>query len=129
VGLRLTTQERRIVVALGTALIVGGIVKLLWRPAPGADATGSDPLPVASGRSLVDVNAATEEELVSLPGVGPVIASRIVAYRDQHGPYQTAADLMAVRGLGPKSVALMESLLTVVPPSPLDTAVGPGLDR
>ena len=115
--------------ALGTALMVGGGVKALWRPGAEGDATESRHPPVPARPRVVNVNVATEAELVSLPGVGPTIASRIVAYREQQGPYESVADLTAVRGLGPKSVALLGSLVTVAPSSPLDTTVGPGLDR
>jgi competence protein ComEA len=46
----------------------------------------------------LDVNTATSAELLGLPGVGPVLAQRIVAAR----PYQTADDLRKVKGIGPK---------------------------
>jgi competence protein ComEA len=46
----------------------------------------------------LDVNAASEQELDSLPGIGPVLARRIVAAR----PFNSADDLRRVRGIGPK---------------------------
>lgn len=52
------------------------------------------------GQSL-DVNTATAEELVQLPGVGPSLAQRIIDYRQQNGPFQTLDDLQNVPGLGP----------------------------
>jgi competence protein ComEA len=55
---------------------------------------------LADGQTL-DVNTATPEELVQLPGVGPSLAQRIVDYREQNGPFQTVDDLQNVPGIGP----------------------------
>jgi competence protein ComEA len=55
---------------------------------------------LAAGQTL-DVNTASAEELVQLPGVGPSLAQRIVDYRQQNGPFQTVDDLQNVPGIGP----------------------------
>ena len=49
----------------------------------------------------LDLNTATAQELEALPGIGPVLARRIVEYRDRFGPFQKVEDLLAVRGIGP----------------------------
>jgi len=49
----------------------------------------------------LDLNTATAQELEALPGIGPVLARRIVEYRDRYGPFQKVEDLLAVRGIGP----------------------------
>ena len=65
---------------------------------------------VAEG--LVDVNRGTAAELEALPGVGPVLAERIFAYREQHGPFETVEDLLDVPGIGEgKLAALREALI------------------
>ena len=61
---------------------------------------GSSRHKLATGQSL-DVNTASAEELVQLPGVGPSLAQRIVDYRQQNGPFQTVDDLQNVPGIGP----------------------------
>jgi competence protein ComEA len=53
----------------------------------------------------VRVNHATAAELQSLPGVGPVLAQRIVAFRTAHGPLRSAADLERVQGIGTRTAA------------------------
>jgi len=53
----------------------------------------------------VDLNHATALELESLPGIGPVLASRIVVDRDEHGPFRGIDDLQRVKGVGPAIVA------------------------
>ncbi|MBV8082849.1 MAG: helix-hairpin-helix domain-containing protein [Candidatus Eremiobacteraeota bacterium] len=55
---------------------------------------------LADGQTL-DVNSASAQELVQLPGVGPSLAQRIVDYREQNGPFQTVDDLQNVPGIGP----------------------------
>ncbi|MEW1819732.1 helix-hairpin-helix domain-containing protein [Arthrobacter sp. NPDC080031] len=75
--------------------------------APTAGGTGAG----TSASGKVNLNTATAEELDTLPKVGPVLAKRIVEWRQQHGPFASVEDLDAVDGVGPK---LMESLLPLV---------------
>jgi competence protein ComEA len=49
----------------------------------------------------ININTATQEELEFLPGIGPVIAGRIIEYRQFYGPYQFIEDLQKVEGIGP----------------------------
>jgi competence ComEA-like helix-hairpin-helix protein len=75
--------------------------------APRATATAGD--------GLVDINRAGPDELERLPGIGPAIARRIVAHRDSAGPFHTAEDLLAVRGIGPATLARLLPYLRHVP--------------
>ena len=52
---------------------------------------------------LIDLNKASAEQLVALPGVGPAIAKRIVDFREKNGPFKRVEDLLKVRGVGEKS--------------------------
>ena len=52
----------------------------------------------------VDLNRADAETLTTLPGIGPVLAARIVAYRDSAGPFPDLASLQIVPGVGPATV-------------------------
>jgi competence ComEA-like helix-hairpin-helix protein len=52
----------------------------------------------------MDVNRASAGDLALLPGIGPSLAQRIVAYRDQHGPFPAPEALLAVRGIGQKTL-------------------------
>lgn len=55
----------------------------------------------------VDVNTATADQLLSLPGVGPSTAQKIVDFRQQHGPFKTVDDLLDVPSIGEKKLEKM----------------------
>ena len=63
--------------------------------------------------ALVDINSATASEMVALPGVGPVLSERIVAYRQANGRFERADQLMAVAGIGPATYEAIRDLVTV----------------
>lgn len=69
--------------------------------------------PAAGGYGAVDVNRAGVAELTALPGIGPVLAARIVAYRDSAGPFRTLSDLMAVSGIGPAILARVADRVSI----------------
>ena len=121
----LTPAERRgaLVVVLLLAL---GAARDLWRAAhpvlrrfePRAAGAPAAPVPPAAGGvarpeatagdaprngsagARLDLNRAGVEELDALPGIGPVLARRIVEHRQLHGPFRRPEDLLAVRGIG-----------------------------
>ncbi len=66
-------------------------------PSAGPEATGSAPAPGDS----VDLNTATVEQLDALPGVGPVTAAAIIAWRDANGSFTNVDQLADVDGIGP----------------------------
>jgi comEA protein len=62
-----------------------------------------------SAIKLIDVNSANLAQLDLLPGIGPALASRIIADRDEHGRYDSVEDLQRVSGIGPKTVEKLRS--------------------
>ncbi len=79
---------------------------------------GSLPSPAAGSRvagfgSAVDLNQATAAQLEELPGVGPVLAQRIVDYRTEHGRFTTVDELGEVSGIGEKIFAELQPKVTV----------------
>ena len=64
-----------------------------------------------SAIALIPINDASSVELQRLPGVGPALAQRIIDHRQQHGAFRTAADLDAVKGIGPALLAKIAPLV------------------
>ncbi len=62
------------------------------------------PLSAAEKADPIDLNRATAQDLIQLPGVGEAIAKRIVDFREEHGPFNRVEDLMKVKGIGEKSL-------------------------
>jgi competence protein ComEA len=63
----------------------------------------------------LDLNSATAQQLEVLPGIGPVIAQRIVAFREQVGGFGSVRQLRDVGGIGPKRYAALQGLVIVTP--------------
>jgi len=66
-----------------------------------------------SSGGKVNINSATSAELEALPGIGEVIAQRIVDYRTQHGPFRSVRDLLKVEGIGEKKFDSIKDYVTV----------------
>jgi len=67
----------------------------------------------AAAFAKVNINTATVDELVALNGIGKVKAEAIVAYRTQHGKFQTVDDLAKVKGIGKKIFEKIKPEVTV----------------
>jgi competence protein ComEA len=78
-------------------------------PAPGGDAGPAPPGPVGP----VNLNTATPEDLDALPGIGPVMASAILAWRDANGPFASVDQLGEVDGIGPARLDKLRDLVHV----------------
>jgi competence protein ComEA len=61
----------------------------------------------------VDINRASVDELIGLPGIGEVMAKRIIEFREQHGPFKRVEDLLKVKGIGEKSFQKLRPSITV----------------
>lgn len=61
----------------------------------------------------LDLNRATAQELTTLPGIGEVLAQRIVDYREAHGPFRSVEELIAVEGIGEGKLEKLRELVTV----------------
>ncbi len=61
----------------------------------------------------LDLNTATAMQLDALAGVGPSTAAAIVAFREQHGPFQSVDELTEVRGIGPAKLEALRTEVTV----------------
>ncbi len=135
--LTLTPPERRGALVVVILLLVGTAYDR-WRahfaaPLPPLSGTtvmaarGADSLarvPPAPSRAPaarpsavpLDLNRASAQELDALPGIGPVLAARIVQHRERNGAFRRIEDLAAVRGIGPRAMERLRGSLTVSAP-------------
>src|SRR5262245_29000318 len=70
----------------------------------------------------ININTATKDELVALPGIGPAKAQAILDYRKAHGPFKTVDELKDVKGIGAKRFEKLKPDLAVTGPSTLKPA-------
>ncbi|MDX1259765.1 MULTISPECIES: helix-hairpin-helix domain-containing protein [unclassified Exiguobacterium] len=64
-------------------------------------------------KGLLDLNAATEEQLLEVPGIGPAKAGAILQYREEKGGFATYENLGDVKGFGPKTLENLKAYLIV----------------
>ena len=66
-------------------------------------------------KNAIDVNLSTAQELEALPGIGPILAQRIVEYRMRVGGFQSIQELDYVKGIGTKKLQALRPLIKVFP--------------
>jgi competence ComEA-like helix-hairpin-helix protein len=97
-------------------------------PSSPPDSAAALPVPARASREVpvgrIDPNRATVSELVRLPGIGPALAGRIVADRDQHGAFPSPQALLRVRGIGPKTLDRIRGFLSFPSPAGGDSLIG-----
>lgn len=70
-------------------------------------------VPKPTPSKVVDLNRATREDLMTLPGIGPALAERILQNRQVKGPFQSVEDLMRIRGIKEKTLQKLRPFLMV----------------
>ena len=113
------------------AMLVATIAVVLWIgwPVPKEELSQAQPeqsiavqvpatppvvaVPTAKAASKVNLNRASADELQVLPGIGPVLAQRMVDWRKTHGRYRTVDDLQEVKGIGKKRLEQLRPLVMV----------------
>ena len=95
----------RAVKGVSVALVVGVLFC--------AVAANAGVMAAESKEAKVDINEAGAKELMTVRGIGETLAKRIVAFREEHGPYNRAEDLMKVQGIGEKSLEKIRPYITV----------------
>ena len=95
------------------ALLLSSLVCLAGLVAGTAFASQSQEKTASTSELRVDINKAGVAELSKLPGIGEQVAKRIIAYREENGPFEKAEELMNVRGIGEKSFLKLQPHITL----------------
>lgn len=69
--------------------------------------------PVSTADAIVNINTASKQLLDALPGIGEVIAQRIIDYREENGPFESIEELLNVSGIGEKKLEELREFVTV----------------
>lgn len=124
-----TKNEQRVILFLTAAFFCGVLIRAVRddaRPLPDAaepgiqaplhapelpreNAGGGGERPMAG----VNLNSAGSAELIRVPGIGPVMAERILAYRRECGRFRSVDELIRVRGVGPKTLEKIRPYLRI----------------
>jgi comEA protein len=129
--LALTRSEQRVLLFLTSTLILGAGIRLYQGSSPtgrqfdyrsidssfagfreklASDSTAR--MPGQAGQ-IVNINTATKEELVSLPGIGPTLAERIILHREQSGRFTSIEHLKDVKGISKKKLEKLRPFVTL----------------
>ena len=131
--LALTNTERKVILFLSGTLLIGAGIRLYQETFPslqqfdyrasdstfaalsdvaladsasGEDEAGRDSVPV-------NINTSSKQELMALPGIGAVMAGRIIECRTEAGPFRTVDDLMNVKGISKRKLEQLKPFITV----------------
>jgi competence protein ComEA len=129
--LALTPTERNVILFLTLTLVIGAAIRYYQDSVPSnrqfdysaIDSTfavfqkrlASDSIRPAESASnrVVNINSATKTELTSLPGIGDVLADRIIRQREEQGEFETIADLQKIKGISKKKFDKLKPFIAV----------------
>jgi competence protein ComEA len=101
--------NRILVIVITFALLPVGCVKRTSEPQLQSSTADTSTIDVRR----ININSASADELEALPGIGRVIAERIVTHRSQHGPFRRVEHVMLVRGISEQKFLDIQPLITV----------------
>ncbi len=97
------------ILADGTQVVIGDVAEP--RGELRGDGGGGSVSGTGGGGRKLSLNSATQAEFETLPGIGPVTAGRIIAWREQHGRFSRIEELQEVDGIGPKTYGQLADLV------------------
>ena len=129
--LAMTRSEQMVILFLSTTLVVGAGIRLYQETYPSRrefdyrtvdssfaafqEELAPDSVQQKSGHpgKLVNINTASKDELIALPGIGQALAERILLFRGNRGKFRSAEDLQKVKGISKKKFEKLKPFVTV----------------
>lgn len=111
----LSAPEGSVQIAVEQAVFAGALLEGGDGVAAGepAAAQNTAPLSASEQREKINLNTATAAELETLPGIGESRAAAIVAYREEHGAFQSVEELLEVPGIGEATLEKVRDMAEV----------------
>jgi competence protein ComEA len=100
-----TESEKRVILFIIAVLLIGSTLRHFYPEASRTEGSIS-PFPI-------NVNTAPKEELMLLPGIGKIYAERIIKFREENNGFKNKADLLKVKGIGPKTLKRIKKFVTL----------------
>ena len=107
---------------LGTLLFVAFTAGVFWGRlsplqgdtiAPQRQTVSNAPQEQEAESGKININTATEQDLMLLPGIGPALAQRIIEYRETKGIFEAPEDLMLIKGIGTATYEKLSQYITI----------------
>jgi len=109
----LTNQERKIFLFLMFLFLLGFGLSYYKKSQGPSTCLLLGVFPQSSVRKPLDINNATREELIALPGIAEVTADAIIAYRAKHGNFSDVVELKNIKGISDKKLESLKKYLNV----------------
>ena len=103
--LQLTRQERKVLLIIGVFILATSLLRFF-----NTSSLVVGPTEVIDQAQSIDINTASVDRLQDIPGVGEVIANRIIKYRNEFGRFTDLDDLKKVKGIGDKKIKRLKKL-------------------
>lgn len=104
----LSPSERKVLIFLAFLVFLGTLIRYFNLEVENVVVSSE---PAASKPLVIEINTALAGDLEKLPGIGPVIAQRIIECRRRKGPFQNISDLQRVNGIGEHKAKIIEKHL------------------
>jgi competence protein ComEA len=122
--LAFTKTEQNVLLFLVGAFVLGSGIQLFrsdragisWQPPASTDSIFAERSAAGAGSDLpfpINVNSASKDDLIALPGIGEVTAERIIMARKERGRFGSVDDLLSVKGITRKKLDQLKPLITV----------------
>ena len=109
----LTRQEKIVLIFVSSVVFLGISISYIAKHNPRFKNYFSDISSQESSSKKINLGNASPDELISLPGIGPELASRIIEYRVTSGGFKTIEDIKKVKGIGNRKFELLKDSIIV----------------
>lgn len=109
----LNSQEKKVLVFIAALVLIGIGVSYFQKQTKRSIQISSFNLGPENQSTKININTATNEDLVKIPGIGPELALRIIEFRELRGPFSNIEELKSVRGIGDKKFQDLKGVVTL----------------